>query len=40
VVGPFSDAGVHHVTVLYAGDDVTRAGEASVDITVTSGNPH
>jgi len=39
-VGPFGDAGVQHVTVLYDGDDVTRAGQASVDITVTSGNPH
>ena len=39
VVGPFRDSGVQHVTVLYAGDDVTQGGHASVDITVTNGNP-
>ena len=40
MVGPFHDDGVQHVTVLYAGDDVTQGGQASVDITVTNGNPH
>jgi 5'-nucleotidase len=40
VVGPFRDDGVRHVTVLYAGDDITQGGHASVDVTVTNGNPH
>jgi 5'-nucleotidase len=39
VVGPFPNAGIEHVTVVYAGDDVTQGSQASVDITVTSGNP-
>jgi len=39
VVGPFPNAGVQHVTVLYAGDDITQGGHASVDITVTNGKP-
>jgi predicted extracellular nuclease len=40
VVGPFDDAGIHTVTVRYVGDDVTEPGRASVDLTVTNGNPH
>jgi 5'-nucleotidase len=39
VVGPFPSAGVREVEVKYVGDDVTQAGHAKVDITVTNGNP-
>ncbi len=38
VVGPFRDAGTHQVKVHYLGDDVTEAGHASVDVTVTNGS--
>jgi 5'-nucleotidase len=39
VVGPFANAGTHHVEARYAGDDITQSGSATVDVTVTNGNP-
>jgi len=36
VVGPFPTAGVREVKVKYVGDDVTEAGHATVDVTVTN----
>jgi 5'-nucleotidase len=39
VVGPFDSAGTYTVKIRYAGDDVTEPGRASVDLTVTNGNP-
>jgi predicted extracellular nuclease len=38
-VGPFRNAGVHHVEVRYLGDQITEAGSATTTITVTNGNP-